>query len=718
MHLLTDIEWAGVYRSGDQNLFKELYTPALRAAVQYDRAVGFFSSQALVANLQGISSLIKNNGEMRLIIGHPLDESEFEAVKQGYRIKSLLIKFEEKLDSILENIDGYESKRLSLLSYLIASDKLRIKYAFRKRGMYHEKIGVIYDSEGNVLVFHGSANETIYALDAKYNAESISVYKSWDEHSFKLYGEPYVDGFEKLWENRQTNTATFDVPSTFYEKIKKISPPPESSLLEIDSEPDSYDEFFGFNVTFNKPKIPERLGGKEFEIRNHQKRAIKSWAQNKYKGILKLSTGSGKTITAIYAATKVYEARSKKGLRTMLIVSVPYQELARQWIENLELFNIRAIKCWQSKSTWYDDLKQEILDFNMGVIDFVSIVVVNRTMEGRDFQDVLKDTSPEEIMLIGDECHNHGSKKTSASLPSCYYRLGLSATPYRSDEDELDSPFPDFAKENINNYYGEIVSEYSLGDAINDGVLCEYEYHVVPVYLTQEEQDEYEYLSNEIAKLVMYDRGSKQSNENNELTRLCGQRSRLLGAAQNKLIALNRLARSIPKQQRSYSLFYCGEGRASYSDSGDEKETSKVIEEVSKVLDESGWHTSRFTSQESKRDRASIMENFKNGTIDALVSMKVLDEGVDVPICDKAFIIASTRNPRQYIQRRGRVLRKHSTKDSAAIYDFVVLPIDYTSASQKLKEAELERVDDFALLAINRFEVEKEIEALGIRSEQ
>jgi superfamily II DNA or RNA helicase len=711
------MKWAGVYRSGDQNLFRDFYTPALNVAVQYDRAVGFFSSQALISNLPGISSLIKNNGEMRLIIGHPLDEQEFEAVKQGYRIKGLLLSFEKELDSILENIDSAGAKRLSLLSYLIASDKLQIKYAFRKRGMYHEKIGIIHDLEGNRLVFHGSANETIYALDAGYNAESISVYKSWDKHSFELYGEPYVDGFEKLWEGRQINTATFEVPSTFYEKIKKYRPPLEKRSVEINDESESYDEFFGFNITFNKPRIPEKLGGVDFEIRGHQKQAIRAWGQNKYKGILKLSTGSGKTITAIYAATKLYEARSSKGLKTLLIVSVPYQELARQWLGNLEPFNIKAIKCWQSKSAWYDDLKKEILDFKMGVIDFVSIVVVNRTMEGLDFQDLLKDVSPEEIMLIGDECHNHGSKNTNESLPACYYRMGLSATPYRSDEDELDSPFPDVAKEYINKYYGGIVSEYSLGDAIHDGVLCEYEYHIVPVYLTQEEQDEYEYLSNEIAKLVMYARGSKESNGNNELTRLCGQRSRLLGSAQNKLTALNRLVQSIPKKQRSHSLFYCGEGSASYSGLGVEQETSKVIEKVSKALDESGWHTSRFTSQESSSDRASIMENFKNGTIDALVSMKVLDEGVDVPVCDKAFIIASTRNPRQYVQRRGRVLRKHSTKDRATIYDFVVLPTNDSSPSKRLKESELERVDDFVLLAINRFEVEKEIETLEIRSE-
>lgn len=715
MELLTEKEWAGVYRSGDQNLFEDFYTPALKAAVRYDRAVGFFSSEALVSNLQGISGLVNNDGRMRLIIGHPLDEKEFEAVKQGYRLQSLVASFEEKLDAILESLEKKAEARLSLLSYLIAANRLEIKFALRKRGMYHEKIGVIYDTQENSLVFHGSANETIYALDAGYNAESISVFRSWDQHSFSLYGKPYVEGFETLWEGNQKNTVTVNVPSTFYEAISNKFPPPQDAKLKVEepSYDDEYESFFDSDEDFNRPRIPESIGGAAFSIREHQKQAIRSWAQNQYKGVLKLSTGSGKTITAIYAATKVFEARSKKGLKTVLIVSVPYQELASQWVNNLELFNIRPIECWRNRSAWYDDLKQEILDLKMGVIDFLSVVVVNRTMEGSHFQGLIAQLQESDVMLIGDECHNHGAKKTNNALPECYYRMGLSATPYRSDEDEVESPFPEIAKEYINKYYGGIVSEYSLGDAIHDGVLCEYEYHIVPVYLTEEEQEEYEHLSSEIAKLITFMHGSKESSPSNELTRLCGQRSRLLGSAENKLVALERLVKSIPRAERKHSLFYCGEGRASqHEDIAD----LRVIDEVSRFLGLAGWHTSRFTSNESSRDRTSIMENFKNGTIDALVSMKVLDEGVDVPVCDKAFILASTRNPRQYVQRRGRVLRRHEGKERATIYDFVVLPTNDSAHSRRLKEAELERVDDFVLLAINRFEVERQIETLGIRS--
>ena len=303
MDLLTEKEWAGVYRSGDQNLFKDFYTPALKTAVKYDRAVGFFSSEALVSNLQGISGLIKNDGKMRLIIGHPLDEQEFDAVKQGYRMQSLVASFQEKLSSILENLETKDGTRLSLLSYLIAANRLEIKFALRKRGMYHEKIGVVYDAQGNSLVFHGSANETVYALDAGFNAESISVFRSWDQHSFDLYGKSYVEGFELLWQGNQKNTVTIDVPSTFYETISKKFPPSEDGKTQFEepSYEDEYEAFFGAEDSFNRPRVPASIGGSALSIRDHQKQAIRSWAQNQYKGILKLSTGSGKTITSIFS---------------------------------------------------------------------------------------------------------------------------------------------------------------------------------------------------------------------------------------------------------------------------------------------------------------------------------------------------------------------------------------------------------------------------------
>lgn len=718
MDSFRSLQWASVYRDGDQNLFREFYTPALARAISYDRAVGFFSSHSLVSNLRGLSGLVSNGGSMRLIIGHPLEDDEFMAIKQGYRLAQLFDDLNQRLEDILTGPSEGLEIHLELLSMLIASSRLEIKFAFRRLGMYHEKIGILVDEVGDKLVFQGSANETIYALEDGYNAESIMVFPSWRQETFEHYGIPCINGFETLWKGEQKNTVTVNVPSTFYERIsEKARYDTKLSVLAV-REVGFYDHIdeamFSSLQSFNVPTIPKQIGNNEFVIRAHQKQAIRSWVTNSYKGILKLSTGSGKTITSIVAATKVYEARKEKQAPTVLIIAVPYKELAGQWVTNLNLFNIHPIKCWESRNRWYDDLKKEVLDIRMGSSDFLAIVVVNRTMESTDFQELVGNLDPDTMLLIGDECHNHGAKKTNQALPNAFYRMGLSATPFRSDDDEVESPFPNEAKKRILDYYGGIVSEYSLGDAINDGVLCEYNYHIVPVFLTAEEQEEYEKLSAEIGKLIASVASGLTSSQRKLLTSLCGTRSRLLGGARNKLIALQEVLSKIPPTERKLSLFYCGEGKLR----GDEAENTdemRVIQAVSKVLSEEGWRTSRFTSAETPTDRKLIMSNFVNGDIDGLVSMKVLDEGVDVPDCSRAFILASTRNPRQYVQRRGRVLRKAPGKEVADIYDFIILPIGDSSAAQALRAAELERIEDFVLLANNRLSVENDVDRLSFR---
>ena len=244
-------------------------------------------------------------------------------------------------------------------------------------------------------------------------------------------------------------------------------------------------------------------------------------------------------------------------------------------------------------------------------------------------------------------------------------------------------------------------------------MLCEYNYYIIPVHLTLEEQEIYDEISAGISQLLaMKNNQSLNEQEQSNLTRLCGQRSMLLGAAENKYEKLAELAEKFSIDERKHSLFYCGAGLSNESGSDE-----RVIEKVSKILSEKNWRSSRFSSRETSLERQNRMSEFVSGAIDALVSIRVLDEGVDVPVCNKAFILASTKNPRQYIQRRGRVLRKYKDKSHADIYDFVVLPAEGSDSiySKSLIKSELERVDDFSLLAINKNDVEKMIYHLGVR---
>lgn len=713
-----DCKLKPVYRSGPDNILNDFYKPLFKCTKSYDRAVGFFSSEVLEANLKGILSLVKNGGRIRLVIGHPISEEEFSAIKYYDDYSSTLNDLNEKFNTLVS--DGIDKKfnKLEVLAWLTLNNRLEVKFALRRAGMYHEKIGILVDMEGNTVCFQGSANETIYALTGNYNAESIMVFPSW-EPAFEDYGRPCIDGFKSVWNNELENTVTLDMPSSMYEKLSERALKYKSTeeFIKQNSE-EIYREYLGIDYGSLVPSIPDTLGGNKFELKKHQISSIKKWWSSDHKGILKLATGSGKTITSIAAAVKVYESRAKNGGKTFLLVSVPYQELASQWVTNLGIFNIHPVKCWDSKAKWERELESSLIKYNLGAIDFLAVVVVNRTMESSAFKEFICKLPQSEIMVIGDECHNHGSIKTNESLPNAHFRMGLSATPFRSDEDEIDTPFPDVARERILSYYKGIVASYSLGDAIDDGVLCEYEYHIIPVYLTEDEQEHYQELSADIGKLIA---GGADTTNSSQLTLLCGKRSRLLGGAKNKLNELNNLLQSLQGIDKKGSLFYCGEGRST-DYATDTVFDEKIVEQVSSLLDTNGWYTSRFTSAEKGIERAVIMNEFKSGVIDGLVSMKVLDEGVDVPYCNKAFILASTRNPRQYVQRRGRVLRKAEGKDKATIYDFIILPLPTDGAVPRsgldaLIQAELERIDDFCLLAINRFDVEKAVDELGLRKE-
>jgi superfamily II DNA or RNA helicase len=699
-----------VYRTGRDDLYNDFYKKALSVSISYDRAVGYFSSEILSMSLKGLSKLILSNGSMRLIIGHPLSSEEFEAVKHGLLLKEITSNLSKKLEGILCSSDN-KHPRLELLSWLIACGKLEIKFALRRAGMYHEKIGIFRDSKKNIVVFQGSANETPHGMVASLNAESISVYKSWEEKVFSSYGQEFVDGFNRLWLNEETETVTLDVPSATYEVIAnnaKESAIDFSLINEYEEEIEARDN--GLNKSI--PFIPTKIGNNTFNIYDHQREALASWKSNSFKGILKLATGSGKTITSIYGAVKIFEAKKKKKQQLFLVIAVPYVELAIQWIENLRMFGINSHECFDSKNSWAESFENQVNYFKAGVSDFCAAVVVNRTLTSPFFQSLLNSIDSSSLMIIGDECHNHGSKNVNAALPDAYYRMGLSATPFRSDDDEIDSPFPNDAKERLLSYYGDIVAIYGLDDAIHDGVLTPYKYHIIPVYLSSEEQEGYEELSLRITKIMLKQQGSGLNQQDREnLTRYCGQRSRLLGSAQNKLEKLSELTAHISDKEKSHTLFYAGEGKP-YGETVEED--IKVIDQVSIVLNRNGWKTSQFTGDVSRNKRKFLMSAFKDKTIDALVAMKVLDEGIDVPACKTAYILASTKNPRQYVQRRGRILRKSKNKHFSTIFDFVVLPTNESPASKKLKLSEAERINDFALLAVNKLEIEQLIEEHGL----
>ena len=387
--------------------------------------------------------------------------------------------------------------------------------------------------------------------------------------------------------------------------------------------------------------------------------------------------------------TKVFENYEK----LFVVIAVPYQNLADQWHENLKLFNIQAIKCYRSKTLWQNDLIDQVSNFRLGINKFVCSIVVNKTLNTDFFINYIKDIE-DNFLFIGDECHHHGSFSYLKSLPNkAKLRMGLSATPFHYLNENFN--------ENLKSYYGQSIFTYSLKDAIDDEVLCKYYYHIIPVELTNDEQEEYANLSYQISTQF----GAGNLEDNVFLKTLLIKRSRLLSSASNKIFELKKILNNL--EPSPYTLFYCGDGRVEDTDASIDEDDVRQIEQVVKVVNEYSWMASKFTSEENKTERETILNNFKNGDLKSMVAIKCLDEGIDIPDCKRAFFLASSSNPRQFIQRRGRILRKSHGKDVAHIYDFMVfIPFELSSSEydRKLLKNELRRVSEFTKLSLNEIE--------------
>lgn len=699
---------------------QDLFSPIAAEARTFECMSGYFSSGVLRELAHAISFylLSSDDRKMRFIIGPNLSSADdVDALHSAIYSGDDLIPF--LFEDVDISVDNLKSKTVKMLSYLVATKRLEIKIAVMAdpEGIFHNKLWLFETDEGSVAI-HGSGNST--AAGTSRNSEQFNVTRTWHNANEQNTYDLLKAEFDLVWSEMDDavlcaslNENTIDHISKIYQSIKND----ESGVKNLtDFIKSIINESSEHSLKY--PRIPSHLNGRNFKLMDHQKKAISRWSANEYKGILELATGSGKTITSIYAATRVYEARNKQNVGTVVVVAVPYIELAKQWVSNLKLFNMAPVECWDSKFSWSKKLSAEILAFRMKAIDFISIVVVNKTLSSGHFSSIISELNPKDILFIGDECHRHGSATIGNSLPEAFYRMGLSATPFNSDDDDSDNPFPDEAKARLVSYYGNIVDSYTLADAINDGVLCEYDYHLIPVYLSQVEQDLYDEISFELGRLMAIKiSGGLSESQKIQMSILAGRRSRILGGAENKVWELEKIVKKLPVEDRSHTLFYCGEGKREKELKEDSDLDERTINQISRALFNAGWSSSRFTSEEKPKERRAIMTDFVEGNVNALVSLKVLDEGVDVPVCNKAFILASTRNRRQYVQRRGRVLRPHSTKTKSIIYDFIILPAKESnkSSSASLIKAELERVDDFCALAKNRRDVEDKINQLGMR---
>lgn len=397
------------------------------------------------------------------------------------------------------------------------------------------------------------------------------------------------------------------------------------------------------------------------EPRPYQQRAICAWFEADGRGIFRMATGTGKTVTALRAASQV-AASAKNGL--LLVVAVPYQHLVNQWADDIRDFGGDPVYAYSSRQQWQPRLEQELLELNQGVRDTSIVVTTHQTLAMEATQQTLRRASVP-IMLIGDEVHHLGAPQRQEGLLSdAQFRLGLSATPERW--------YDDSGTEALTEYFGDTVFDYGLQEAIEADALCEYYYIPHIVELTDEELEVYDHLTAEIGQHWPHtddDGGGVDLDAHQKLKHLLIKRARLIGTAENKLDVLTDLLDRQSDPQ--HTLVYCSDGSTDPEPGVGQRHVDAATD---RLRTDCGFQVSRFTARESQAEREEILRDFERGGTEILTSIRCLDEGIDVPATRTAYILASTTNPRQYVQRRGRILRNHPGKDIAVIHDFITVP--------------------------------------------
>lgn len=697
------------YRSLLDNVVQDFYIPLLKEAVSYKRAVGFFSSSSLVELTKGIASMAERGGRIQIVASPYLSDEDVEAIKKGYAAREEIIENAVLRQISDETLDYYSMQRLNLLACLIAQGVLDIRIAYTEGkngiGMYHEKMGLIEDADGNVIAFSGSMNESATAMSINY--ETIDVFRSWGDENEKERVLLKQNAFQSIWTDSEPNIKVVEFPrisQALIDKYKRSAPNFAVDDEQFDSKIPRSRRFTDGQTVLTTAAVGARIPD-TITLHEYQQEAIASWVGDNYHGIFDMATGTGKTYTGLGAIAKLSEDLDDK---LAVIIVCPYQHLVEQWVEDIVRFNIKPIIGYSSspQKDWKNRLSKAVRDQKLRADkSFFCFVCTNATFTNDHVQEqISKIHSP--VLLVVDEAHNFGAASYARLLDDRFtYRLALSATLERHRDEEGTAI--------LYNFFGKKCIEYPLERAIDEDKLTPYKYYPVVVHLNEDELGNYEQLSYEMSKCIIKDkRGKYKLNKHGEILAL--KRARIVAGATEKLDALREQIQ--PYIHDNNILVYCGATNVldehsdfSSSDAGDVRQ----IEAVTNILgNEFGMDVAQFTSKENMETRASIKEQFQRGDrLQAIVAIKCLDEGVNIPGIRTAFILASTTNPKEYIQRRGRVLRKAPRKPYAVIYDFVTLPRPLDSVASLTTEQaqrdlalvknELARLKEFGRLSQN-----------------
>ena len=722
--MLYEVDWAedGTYRPGEFNSPEKFFNDCLENSKEFDLKLGYFSSGTISVLADGFATFISNGGRMRLVINHIVSEEDKEAISKGIHGGVIDCFDLTNFEALRQTFDEYQQQFFECLAFLIYDKRIdiRIIKPRNKKGIAHTKSGQFRDGD-SITSFTGSANFTISGLFNNLEEISIDRSDSVDTRVQKRI-QSQREEFDSIMEGKKKNVEYLSpdnlvsaIMSNYGDKDIEELLDVETKLRKIKKERAIRERQERLDMACEdleiEPRFPYPQGPREY-----QKTAFENWKNNGQKGLFAMATGTGKTITSLNCLFEIYQ---RKGYYKAIIL-VPTITLVNQWEQECRKFQFTNItKVYSKNLTWRDEIERICFNekYKTEREPEVSYIIISTyaSYSREKVFNVLNGFDKKRLLLIADECHNMGSGSLVKRLKEIPYlrRIGLSATPERQFDDE--------GNKKLNKFFGSeehYTYEYSMEEAIKNGVLCKYMYYPHLVRLTTDEMEAYVELSEKIAKYFNYN--TETFDHIDEILKmLLLARKRIVHKAVNKLEAFKSIIekRFEERGNLKYSLIYVPEGnKPDYvgaqddfdgnENIDDDNDAEHLINIYTQAVTEVDDHVTVRKFVSGQKDRDEVLYDFAEGKLQVLTSMKCLDEGVDVPRSELAIFCSSTGNPRQFIQRRGRVLRTHPDKKMAELHDLVVLPevnpySDSYRMEQSLVRGELLRVRNFANLSEN-----------------
>ena len=717
--MLYEVDWAedGTYVPGEEYSPERFFDDGLKNSTEFDLKLGYFSSAAISVLAEGFATFISRGGYMRLIINHIVSKKDKEAITNGVMGNVIDCSDLSNFQYLKTTFNEYQEQFFRCLAYMISQKRIDIRIIKPRgqKGIAHTKSGQFRDGD-SITAFTGSANFTISGLFNNIEEIKIDRSDSIDRMVQKRIEKQRKDfdaimsgekkGIDYLSPKDLVEAISTNYGDSDIEELLDV----EKKLREVKKLHDVVATSAHEDIALSIPKFPYD------KPREYQQLAFENWKNNNQQGLFAMATGTGKTITSLNCLLEIY----KRNGYYKAIILVPTITLVNQWEKECWKFNYgNIIKVYSKNTEWRSkiELLQMAEKYRKPSEPTQNFIIISTyaSFARENVFSILNSFERTKVLLIADEAHNMGSPSILKRLGTINYlrRIGLSATPERQFDDDTNMK--------LYRFFGaedKFTFEYSMEEAIQKGVLCKYYYYPHLVKLTDEEMANYIELSEKISKYFNYNSGVFDKKDE-ILMGLLLARKRIIHKAANKLGAFKKIIEERYERNGNlkYSLIYVPEGNKPdyFSDSDIFDKSEQVADDLVSdhlidVYTEAVMKIDKYITVRKfvsgQKDRDAILADFAKGRLQVLTSMKCLDEGVDVPRSELAIFCASTGNPRQFIQRRGRVLRTHPDKYMAEIHDLVVAPeVSTTSSSYKMEQSllkgELMRVKNFSMLSEN-----------------